>query len=229
MSAMCHTASAFVARLLAGGGMYSDMQNTTTKVLVIALLATIGLTWLDLATKDWALESLSVEREHNKPPLCERAADGYIHIQRLRTAPIVLIDGYLEFRYAENCGAAFGMLHDAPEWIRSTLFTVAALVATGVLGFFFVSGRGGPLFAWAVPLVVSGALGNLIDRFRYGYVVDFIRFHLQNGWEWPTFNVADITISIGVGLMLLDSFLQPKPVRHVETASEPQQPPTSTV
>ncbi len=224
---MCHTAPAF-GRLPRGRGwMYLDMQKITKKVLGIALVATIGLTWLDLATKDWALEALSVERQHNKPPLCERASDGYIHIQRLRTAPIVLIDGYLEFRYAENCGAAFGMLHDAPEWVRSTLFTAAALVATGVLGFLLVSGRGGPLFVWSVPLVVSGALGNLIDRFRYGYVVDFIRFHLQNGWEWPTFNVADITISIGVGLMLLDSFLQPKPVRHTDASPEPEQPPHS--
>ena len=116
------------------------------------------------------------------------------------------MDGYLDFTYAENRGAAFGMLNDAPSWVRSILFTVAASVATGVLMWMFVTASGGILFAWAVPLIVSGALGNMIDRWRLGYVVDFIRFHLHDGWEWPTFNVADITISIGVGLLLLDGF-----------------------
>lgn len=174
--------------------------------LVIAFVATAALTWLDLYTKDVALEALSAERSGRIPPLCEPSTDGYIHVQRLRTEAYVLVPGYLEFRYAENCGAAFGMLYDAPEWLRSGVFSLAALIATVVLAYLFAVGRGGAPFAWSVPLVVSGALGNLIDRYRYGYVVDFIRFHLQNSWEWPTFNVADITISIGVGLMLIDSF-----------------------
>jgi signal peptidase II len=80
-------------------------------------------------------------------------------------------------------------------------------VAVGALLFMFVTGTGGKLFAWSVPLIVSGALGNLVDRVRLGYVVDFIRFHLQEGWEWPTFNVADSTITVGVALLLLDGLL----------------------
>lgn len=70
----------------------------------------------------------------------------------------------------------------------------------------FITANGGILFAWAVPLIISGALGNMIDRWRLGYVVDFIRFHLHDGWEWPTFNVADITITVGVAFLLLDGF-----------------------
>jgi signal peptidase II len=60
-----------------------------------------------------------------------------------------------------------------------------------------------------VPLIASGALGNLVDRFRLGYVVDFVRFHLRDGFSWPTFNVADITITVGVGLLLIEGFSAP--------------------
>lgn len=117
-----------------------------------------------------------------------------------------MVDGYLDLAYAENPGAAFGMLNDAPAWLRGTLFTGAAAIAVFVLGYMFVTANGGILFAWSVPLVVSGALGNLVDRFRLGYVVDFIRFHLHDGWEWPTFNIADCTIFVGVVLWFFDGF-----------------------
>jgi signal peptidase II len=59
-----------------------------------------------------------------------------------------------------------------------------------------------------VPLIVSGALGNLFDRVRYGYVVDFIRFHWRGEWDYPTFNVADVGISVGVALLIIDGFLE---------------------
>jgi signal peptidase II len=75
----------------------------------------------------------------------------------------------------------------------------------------FARGNGGPLFAWSVPLVVSGALGNMIDRVRLGYVVDFIHFHVYDSFEWPTFNVADSTITVGVALLLLDGMRRVEP------------------
>lgn len=59
----------------------------------------------------------------------------------------------------------------------------------------------------SVPLIVSGAIGNLVDRVRFGYVVDFVRFHLNDRWAYPTFNVADAWITIGVVLILIEGFL----------------------
>jgi signal peptidase II len=134
-----------------------------------------------------------------------------VYLQRHRDGSYELIDGYLEFRYAENCGAAFGMLNDAPRWARFGVFMTAALASVVVLMWLFVTGNGGPLFAWSVPFVVSGALGNLVDRARLGYVIDFIRFHVHSSFEWPTFNVADVTITIGVALLLLDGMRKPVP------------------
>jgi len=168
------------------------------KAIALCLAFTAVLTAADLWTKQWAVDNLPCQV--GETANC-RAIPGR-HFSR--AGGILLVDGYLDFTYAENRGAAFGMLNDAPAWVRSTLFTVAATLATGVLMWMFVTASGGVLFAWAVPFIVSGALGNMIDRWRLGYVVDFIRFHLHDGWEWPTFNVADITISIGVGLLLLD-------------------------
>ncbi len=178
------------------------------RVLLAMCLATVALTALDLLSKNWMLERLSrppaVER-----PVCQPDDAGRIRMQRVPTEHIELVPGYLEFRYAENCGAAFGMLRTAPTWMRNLVFGVAALAACVWLGLAFWRGYGGRPFAWAVPLVLSGALGNLVDRIRFGYVVDFIRFHLENRWEYPTFNVADVTITIGVALLLLDGLRKP--------------------
>ena len=66
------------------------------------------------------------------------------------------------------------------------------------------------LMKWALPLVLGGAIGNLADRVRLGYVVDFIHAHWRMRFHWPTFNVADIAITVGIGLMVLEYILGPK-------------------
>lgn len=167
---------------------------------------TLALLAANLGSKTWAETDLSTERLGEPPPICEPDEFGRVTTQRVRTEPAVLVDGYLELRYAENCGAAFGLLRDAPPIARKVVFGLAAAAASVVLFVMFARGRGRTLFAASVPLIVSGALGNLIDRVRYGYVVDFIRFHLQDGWEWPTFNIADCGITVGVILLVLDGF-----------------------
>lgn len=182
--------------------------------IALCLFITVLLTVADLWTKDWAVDNLP-------------CVPGEVENCRLvpgrpasRAGSLVLVDGYLDFSYAENRGAAFSMLHDAPEWVRVSIFTGAAVLFSIALFWWFAKGQGGVLFAWAVPLVVSGALGNLIDRWRLGYVVDFIRFHLHDGWEWPTFNVADITIAIGAGLLLLDGFRREESPADAESTTE---------
>ena len=72
-----------------------------------------------------------------------------------------------------------------------------------------------------VPLIVAGAIGNLVDRVRFGYVVDFIRFHLNDQWAYPTFNVADAWITIGDVLILIDGFREKQPEGDGGGADDP--------
>lgn len=190
------------------------MTRRSSKAIAIAVAATAAFVAADLGTKAWAVDALSSERIGEPPPVCEPTPSGGIPMQRVRSDEITLVEGYLGFSYAENCGAAFGLLNDSPDWVRRSVFGLAALAAAIALFWMFAQGKGGPLFPYSVPLIVSGAVGNLVDRVRFGYVVDFIDFHWQDQWTYPTFNVADITITIGVVLLLLDGF------RKEESASE---------
>jgi signal peptidase II len=194
----------------------------TPKAIAIAIAVTVALLAADLWTKAWAENELSTERMGRLPPLCETDEYGTLATQRQRTEPIVLIDEYLMFRYAENCGAAFGLMRDAPPVARKVVFGLAAAAASLVMFVLFARGRGQTLFAVSVPLIVSGAVGNLIDRVRYGYVVDFIRFHLPNGWEWPTFNIADCGITVGVILLVLDGFKEGRREKREKSEKEAQ-------
>ena len=187
------------------------------QVIALCAVATIALLAADLASKQWAETALSAARTAEPASaVCEPDEHDRIVYRRIMTEPVVLIDGYLEFRYAENCGAAFGLMRGAPPIARKVVFGVAAVLASIALFTMFVRGRGGALFAVSVPLIVSGAIGNLVDRVRYGYVVDFIRFHLQESWSYPTFNIADIGITVGVVLLVLDGFKDAKRAREVE-------------
>jgi signal peptidase II len=183
------------------------------------LLALVLFTAADLWTKAWAIEALS-RAPVTAPPVCTPDADGRRY-QRLRTQSIVLVPNYLELRYAENCGAAFGLLDESPRWLRAGVFMAAGTIAIAALLWMFVRGRGGALFAMAVPLVVSGAIGNMVDRVRLGYVVDFIYFHIHDRFEWPTFNIADATITVGVALLLLDGLKRPESAAKASGAAEP--------
>jgi len=179
----------------------------SSKALILCLAATAALTAMDLGSKHWALERLSQPASLAPEPVCQPNEYGRIQTQRSQRAPVVLIDGYLEFRYAENCGAAFGFMRDMPTLVRKGVFYVAAAGAVVLLLWMFVTGRGGTLFAISVPLIIAGAVGNFVDRVRLGYVIDFVRFHLNDRWAYPTFNVADAWITIGVTLILIEGFV----------------------
>jgi signal peptidase II len=195
---------------VSNAGSFPPPPRRDARALVIMLVSLALYTFADLASKEWALDNLSRARMGEAPPTCQPDEQGYLRMQRVPTASVTLIPGYLEFRYAENCGAAFGMLRTAPSWVRAAVFGVAGIGACIVLSVMFMRGSGGRLFALSVPLVLSGAIGNLADRVRHGFVVDFIRFHIRNSWEYPTFNVADIAIAVGVGLLLLDGLKKPE-------------------
>lgn len=189
--------------------MADTQQLTPRSARAIAIGFVSFLFWLaaDLGTKEWALDNLSEARTVPVPLCVVDDATGHYQLQRRPTESVVWVQDYFELRYVENCGASFGMGKNFPEWLRKSVFYVAAIVASIALGWSFVKGQGGTLYAVSVPLVVSGAIGNLIDRMRHGFVVDFLRFHIRETWEWPTFNVADITITVGIALLLIDGFV----------------------
>ncbi len=101
------------------------MTRRATRTLA-TLAATAALTAMDLGSKHWALERLSQPASLAPESVCQPNEYGRIQTQRAQRAPVVLIDGYLEFRYAENCGAAFGFMRDMPTLVRKGVFYVAA-------------------------------------------------------------------------------------------------------
>ena len=108
---------------------------------------------------------------------------------------------------AHNSGAAFSFLAGAGGWQRLFFITVAS-VAAAVIFYLLRKHHRQALFSLALSLVLGGALGNLIDRMRWGYVVDFLDF-FYGSYHWPAFNVADMAISGGVILLILESLRKP--------------------
>lgn len=126
-----------------------------------------------------------------------------VALHRLIPGDPYRIAGWFDLTLAFNRGAAFSFLSSADGWQR-WLFTVIALLVSGVLGvWLWRMDRRLVLQPLAVALIIGGALGNLIDRFHYGYVVDFISWHYQH-WYWPAFNVADSAITVGAVLLIAD-------------------------
>lgn len=120
------------------------------------------------------------------------------------------VTGFFDLVRYHNTGAAFSFLADAGGW-QKWFFTTMATVASIVIVYLLKKHPDNKLFCWGLALVLGGALGNLYDRITLGYVVDFLYFYYQQ-FAWPAFNVADSAICVGVGLLLLDSFKQPKQV-----------------
>jgi signal peptidase II len=112
---------------------------------------------------------------------------------------------YFNLTYVHNAGAAFSFLSEAGGWQR-WFFAGLALVISIVIAVWLTRlKQHETLLAVALSLVLGGAIGNLIDRLAYGYVVDFLDVYYQT-WHWPAFNIADSAITLGVILMLAESF-----------------------
>ena len=106
-----------------------------------------------------------------------------------------------------NTGAAFSLLSSASGWQR-LLFSGIAILAAIVILHLLRKYPGNLYFSLALSLILGGALGNLIDRARLGYVIDFLDFY-WGGYHWPAFNVADSAITLGAILLIWDSFRRP--------------------
>ena len=120
-----------------------------------------------------------------------------------------VIPGLLNFAYAENTGVAFSMLDDGGSTGRWGLSIVAMIAGTLVVYFFWRTPRSDDRILGALALLLAGIVGNVVDRIRLGFVIDFIDVQFGS-WHYPTFNVADMAIVAGAGLLIIDMFLSKK-------------------
>jgi len=107
---------------------------------------------------------------------------------------------------AYNPGAAFSFLSDAAGWQRWFFVVLSLGVSVVLFAWLRRLGPGENRTALALALILGGAIGNLVDRLAYGYVIDFLDVYYGD-WHWPTFNIADSAIVVGAGLLILDAFL----------------------
>ena len=145
------------------------------------LLVSAAVIVLDLYTKQLASEALVLYRPHE-------------------------FFSWLNMTLAHNYGAAFSFLSSAGGWQRWFFITLASVVSLVLLVWLLRLPRREWLTGLGLALVLGGAVGNLVDRVRLGYVVDFIDVHFR-GWHYPAFNVADSAITCGVALLVIDVFL----------------------
>ncbi len=152
-----------------------------SKMVFIWLLISALIVVLDLWTKNIATQNLTLYRP-------------------------VELTSWLNMTLAHNYGAAFSFLSDAGGWQR-WLFTGLAVAVTGVLLVWLLRlAATEKLTAVALSLIIGGAIGNLVDRIKHGYVVDYIDVYYRD-WHWPAFNLADSAITCGVILLLLDGLI----------------------
>jgi signal peptidase II len=142
------------------------------------LLTSVGVYLVDQSSKAWA-------------------------VRRLRFQDVTVLSGVLDFVYAENRGIAFGQLQEGGTFGRWFFVVLASLAAFAVLFYFFRTPRNDDRILGACALLLAGITGNLTDRVRLGFVIDFILLHAGQ-YHWPTFNVADASITVGALLLAFD-------------------------
>ncbi len=158
------------------------MAKKRTILVKLAYLGTSFLiVMLDQTTKAWAAKSLRFYGSES------------------------IIPNFLSLTYAENPGVAFSMFDGYGEAGRWVLSGVALVAGAGILYFFWRTPRTDDRLLSALGLLFAGVIGNVLDRVRIGYVIDFIDIQFGS-WHYPTFNVADMAIVIGAGLLIIDMF-----------------------
>lgn len=122
------------------------------------------------------------------------------------------VSSFFNLTRVHNSGAAFSFLADASGWQR-WFFTAVGAIATVVILVMLRRHAAHRLMAFALACILGGALGNVIDRVAFGYVVDFLQFHYA-GWYFPSFNLADSAITIGAVSLILDEILRMRRARQ---------------
>lgn len=133
--------------------------------------------------------------------LClDQASKIFIHTQMDLGESHTLISGFFNIAYVQNSGGAFGLFGESPDYIRFILFLLFPIICVALI-FIMLKETENRFQVLGLAFILGGASGNYLDRVRLGYVVDFIDWHFQ-GWHWPTFNIADSFIVMGVGILL---------------------------
>lgn len=161
---------------------------------LLYLIAAVGIYLVDQASKAWA-------------------------IRRVRLRDVTVIRGILDFAYAENPGIAFGQLQEGGAFGRWFFVVLAGAAALAVLFYFFRTPRNDDRMLGACALLLAGIVGNLTDRVRLGFVIDFIQLHAGQ-YHWPTFNVADASISFGALLLAYDLIFASKKEKQERLTNE---------
>jgi signal peptidase II len=188
------------------------MNRSRHAVLLPAVIALLTA-GCDLGTKVWASHTLSSAASETRTPCVRRGETGPFVPTRIANEGIAIVPAHVELVYAENCVAAFGLLHDVSPDVRRAVLLVGALLALVAM---FAMDRQLPvshrLGRAALALIAGGGIGNLVDRVVRGYVVDFVYVHAGR-FQWPIFNVADIAVVVGIGFLLFGSLVTPSPRR----------------
>jgi signal peptidase II len=167
------------------------------------LFSVVGVLSLvaDQVTKIWARGSLPTQGQGSGAGgVC--LVPGDFVTRHCGGKAVKVIDGFWDWRLSMNPGSAFGLFSSMN--VARVLLSLVGVAA--VIGMVYMLRKSRPdqkILHWALALVAGGAVGNLIDRIYYGVVTDFILWH-YNSHEWPVFNVADVVLVVGVGLMFID-------------------------
>ncbi|MDR2861839.1 MAG: signal peptidase II [Syntrophobacterales bacterium] len=157
------------------------------------LITILVIFTMDQLTKWWVVDSMSLHES------------------------IPVLEGFFHLTYVRNPGAAFGFLAGMDPLFRSIFFISANIMAMGLILFYlFKTDQRSSLLILGLSLIMAGALGNLMDRLRFGEVVDFLDFFLGS-WHWPAFNVADAAITTGALLLIREILRADKKSKEEET------------
>jgi signal peptidase II len=128
----------------------------------------------------------------------------YVHANFGLGESVTVVPDIFSITYVRNIGAAFGIFREMSEIFRKIFFLSMPPIAMVIIVFMLRSVPNGDRWqVFALSMIFGGAIGNYIDRLRYGYVVDFLDFHWKEVWSYPAFNIADSAIVGGVGLLLV--------------------------
>ncbi|HSN16135.1 MAG TPA: signal peptidase II [Anaeromyxobacteraceae bacterium] len=184
------------------------MTRLPSKWALLAILFTV-LVLADQWTKFLAVERLTtLFQDTRAASFAERVSAfyGQRHLERFATEPYYVMRPVWRMNYVENPGAAWGMFRSLSPGLRFGFFVVVYLAATVfILRYYHKAGEDQRFLQLALVLVLSGAIGNFIDRMTRRYVIDFVEWYWWNRPDirWPTFNVADSLIVVGVAMLVL--------------------------
>jgi len=181
-------------------------MNFNTKKWIWLFVIVIVVAGVDQVTKWWAANKLARDTKGFFPPPCDPEGPVEERVKKVSFSHIEVIKGLWDFRYVENCGGAFGFLSNQREKLRRPFFYISNIIAGAFLIYLLIKLREEEkLLLVAFSIILGGAVGNVLDRVRLGYVIDFIDWHIKEKARWPTFNFADAGITIGLILILFDA------------------------